>query len=282
VYKLDEKYYITRKGKVQEHSLQFDKYASYSHNEGEVRVLNNPYRLLGIILAGVGALAAPLFYFVVGSVPLAATAISAIILGLTCILLANTRPYISPEACQMLLKTGMENTSALLEELGIRNKAVYLPSALRDGHPQALVPLVGEGDFSRVKDKLPGRLIVRYGPGSDEMAIAVTTAGSLNLDLLPNKPEPTADSLESSLNYILTGVLDIASGVTVNMVDSRVNVEVSGAKLTYENIWYYRCLGSPLASIAAAITCEALDKPVRIVEENGRKGKSLITLEILP
>lgn len=242
--------------------------------------MSNPYRLLGLILAGVGVLTAPLFYFVVGSSPLAAASISAVILGLTCILLANARPYISPEACQMLLKTGMENTSSLLEELGVTSKAIYLPSTLRDGHPQALVPLIGEGDFSRIKDKLPGRLVVRYGPGNEEIAIAVTTAGSLNVDLLPNKPEPTADGLESSLNYILTGVLDIASGVTVNLENSRVNVDISGARMSYENIWYYRCLGSPLASIAASVACEALRKPVRIVEETGRKGKVRICLEV--
>jgi len=243
--------------------------------------MNNPYRTLGVILAAAGALAAPLFYFIIGSTPLAATAMSAIILGLTCILLANARPYISPEACQMLLKTGMENTSALLEELGITNRSIYIPSALHKGRAQALVPLVGEGDFSHIKEKVSGRLIVRYGPGNEDMAIAVTTAGSLNVELLPNKPEPTSDGLESALNYILSGVLDIASGVKVNIADSRVDVEVSGPRMTYENVWYYRCLGSPLASIAAAVTSEALEKPVRILEENSQKGKNLITLEVL-
>jgi hypothetical protein len=243
-------------------------------------ILRNPYQLLGIILAGAGALIGPLFYFVVGSIPLTAVALSAIILGLTCILLANSRPYISPEACRLLLDTGMENTSALLEELGITHKAIYVPSKLRNGHPQALIPMDGNSDFTHVNHKLPGRLIVRYGPNPNDMAIAVTAAGSLNLDLLPNKPEPTTESLESALSYLLTGVLDIASGVSLNLTRSQVNIEISGARLSYENIWYYRSLGSPLASIAAALTCEALGKPVRILNEFDRKGKTCINLEI--
>jgi hypothetical protein len=243
--------------------------------------LKNPYLLLGVILAGVGALSAPLFYFVVGSAPLTATSLSAIIIGLVCILLANSRPYISPDACQTLLNTGMENTSAILEELGITTKAVYVPSTVRNGQPQALVPLTENGDLTHIKDKLPGRLIVRYGPGDSDMAIAVATAGSLNIKLLPNKPESTAGGLETALNYLLIGVLDIASSVAVRINESQIQVEVNGSKMSYENIWYYRCLGSPLASIAASVVCEAYSKPVRILNETVQNGKSRIIIEVL-
>jgi hypothetical protein len=60
-----------------------------------------------------------------------------------------------------------------------------------------------------------------------------------------------------------------------------VEVEVKGSRLSYEDIWYYRCLGSPTASIVAAISSEALQKPVRIKEESYNKGKSRIVLEVL-
>jgi len=243
--------------------------------------LKNPYRVLGITLAVPGALLAPLFYFLLSSVPLAATALSAIILGVTCIALANARPYISPEASQTLLKTGMENTAALLEELGLQNTAIYLPSHLRDGHPQALVPLSKDGGLRNMREKLPGRLIVRYGPDNADVAIAVTTAGSVNLELLSRKPGPTVEDIESALNYLLTGVMDIASGVTVHLADSTITVNVAGAKLTYENTWYNRCLGSPLASVAAAVASEALARPVRIIEEVSSHGKTRISLELL-
>ncbi len=243
--------------------------------------MSNPYRILGLGVCLAGTIFAPISYFIINSVPLTAIGISAIMIGFTCIALANTRPYISAEACQLILKTGMENTAALLEELGLRNKAVYLPSTMRDGHPQALIPLVEGEDIQWVKEKIPGRLIVRYGVNPDDMAIAVTTPGSINIDMLETKPGPTSGEIEAAATYILTGVLDIANSVTVNLADNQIDVVVSGARLHYEDIWYYRCLGSPIASIVAAISSEALGKPIRIREESYNKGKSRITLEVL-
>ena len=228
-----------------------------------------------------GAVFASLAYFILNSVPLTAMGISAIIIGFTCIALANTRPSISPEACEMILKTGMENTAALLEELGLRNKAIYLPSTMRDGHPQALIPLVTDGDIHRLKEKIPGRLIVRYGANPDDMAIAVTTPGSINIGMLETKPGPTAEEIEAAATYILTGLLDLANSVTVALSDTQVNIEVKGSRLHYEDVWYYRCLGSPIASIMAAISSEALGKPVRVKEEDFHRGKSRIILEVL-
>ena len=243
--------------------------------------MSNPYRILGLGLCLAGTIFAPISYFIINSVPLTAVGISTIVIGFVCIALANTRPYVSPEACQIILKTGMENTAALLEELGLTSRAVYLPSTMRDGHPQALIPLVEDRDIQRVKGKIPGRLIVRYGVNPDDMAIAVTTPGSINIDMLETKPGPTSGEIEAAATYILTGLLDIANSVTVNLSDTQVNVEVSGSRLHYEDIWYYRCLGSPIASIVAAISSEALEKPIRIKEEDYRKGKSRIILEVL-
>jgi hypothetical protein len=242
--------------------------------------MSNPYRILGLGLCIAGAIFSPVSYLILDSVPLTAVGMSAIIIGVICVALANTRPYISPEACQLLLKTGMENTAALLEELGLRNKAVYLPSTMRDGHQQALIPLA-DSDIETVKRKIPGRLIVRYGTDPGAMAIAVTTAGSVSTNLLGTKPGPTSGEIQSAVTYILVGLLDLANSVIVNMIDRQIDVRVTGARLGYEDIWYYRCLGSPIASIAAAISSEALDKPVRIKEESYSNGRSQIILEVL-
>jgi hypothetical protein len=205
---------------------------------------------------------------------------SAIIIGVICVALANTRPYISPEACQLLLKTGMENTAALLEELGLRTKAVYLPSTMRDGHQQALIPLADK-DIEQIRGKIPGRLIVRYGTSPEAMAIAVTTPGSVSIELLGTKPGPSSGEIQSAVTYVLVGLLDLANSVIVSMIDRQVEVRVTGAKLGYEDIWYYRCLGSPIASIAAAISSEALDKPVKIKKESYSNGRSQVVLEVL-
>jgi hypothetical protein len=242
--------------------------------------IKNPYQILGIVLALVGAILAPIFYFVVGSPPLTATAISALILGFTCIAIANSRPYLSPEATQMLLKTGMENVSALLEELGLQNKATYLPST-SESESRALIPLGVTGGNISIPGKLPKRLIVRYGPNSEDMAIAVTTPGNVSIELLENKPGPTADEMETALNYLLTGVLDIAHNVSVHIMDAKVEVKINGPKMSFENNWYYKCLGSPIASITAAVVAEALKKPLRITEETYQKNEGIVVLEIL-
>ena len=244
--------------------------------------MGKPYRILGFGLILAGAIFTPVSYFLVNSVPLTAIGISMLILGFTCIALANSRPYISPEACQVMLRTGMENTAALIEELGLRNKAIYLPSAMRDGRPQALIPLLDNEVITRIKGKLSGRLIVRYGAHSDNMAIAVTTPGSIDMDMLEEKPGPTTEEIETAITYILVGVLDLASSVSVDMVNEKVVVEIKNPGLKYEDIWYYRCLGSPLASIAAAVSCEALGKPIRVDNENYEGGKGRIELEVLP
>lgn len=240
-----------------------------------------PYRLLGISLCAAGVIFAPVSYFIISSVPLTAMGLSAVMIGFACIALANTRPYLSPEACQLILRTGMENTSALIEELGLRNKAVYLPSSTRGGRPQALIPIGEDRQVEWVKENIPGRLIVRYGASPDDMAIAVATPGSINIDMLEAKPGPTGGDIQQAASYLLIGVLDIASGVNVSMADGQIAVEVSGARLDFEDAWYYRCLGSPIASILAAVSSEALGKPIRIKEETFNKGKGRIVLEVL-
>ena len=202
-----------------------------------------------------------------------------LILGFTCLALANTRPYISPEASELMLRTGMENIAALLEELGLRNRAVYLPSSLRDGRPQAIIPLSEEA--LRIRQKIPGRLVVRFGNQAQELAIAVTTPGGQCLQLLEAPPGSTAGELEAALSYILIGVLDLATSVRVVLTDEVISLEFTSPRLHWENIWYYRSLGSPLASIAAAICCEGLGKPLRIKQETYEKDRALVELEML-
>ena len=89
---------------------------------------NNPYRLLGIGLTIAGAIFAPVAYFILNSIPLTAIASFIDYDWLYQYRIGKARPQISPEASQMILETGMENIGALLEELGLNNKAIYLPS----------------------------------------------------------------------------------------------------------------------------------------------------------
>jgi len=252
-----------------------------SHKLAKEWAIKNPYRWLGFSLTLVGAIISPVFYFIVGSSPLSALGISFIMLGLTCIALANTRPPISPEASQTMFQTGIENIAALLEELGLSGKAIYLPRSLRDGRSQALVPLRQNGASVRISGKVAGRLIVRYGHQPEDLGIAVTTPGSVCVEALEVELGSSADGIAAALTHVLVGMLDIASSVSVNVIDSKVNIEVSNPKLSYENIWFYRSLGSPLASIAATVASEVFDKPVTVALERNLGSKSIIELEVL-
>ncbi len=242
---------------------------------------NNPYRLLGLGLVIAGALFVPVAYFIISSIPLTAVGLSSIIIGFTSIALSSARSQISPEASQMILETGMENIAALLEELGVSNKAVYLPSSMRTGSAQALIPLSGDIDVRRIKSKIPRRLIVRYGDDPNDMAIAVTAPGSTGFSKLEMKSGSTPPEIEQAISYVLTGLLDLASSVEVRMSEWQLSIEIIGPRLHYENVWYYRCMGSPIASIAASIASDAIAKPIRIKEESFSKGKSTILLEVL-
>jgi hypothetical protein len=179
------------------------------------------------------------------------------------------------------MNTNIKNVNELLEELDIKNKAIYFPRKMADGHRQALIPLTTGQDIKKLSEYSFWRATSKCEPQVENAAVAVTTQGNASLDMLPGEPEPTAFGIETAIAYVLKGNLDMADKVKVDMVDSRIDVKVTGTDLSYEDTLYYRCLGSPIASIAAAISSEALDKPVRILEESHQKRTSKITLEVL-
>lgn len=244
--------------------------------------ISNPYIRLGLVLTLSGAVLAPVFYFVVVSVPLTALALSAIILGLVSAMLGNARPDITPEASQMMLQTGVENIAALLEELGLTARAVYLPSPESGGRPKALIPIKEDVALPGIGQVVPDRLITRYGPNLENMCLVVTTPGAVSLDSVAVARGAGPDQIESTLNQILVGVMDLADSVSLHMLEQHLIVEVTKPKLKYENVWYYRCLGSPLASVVATVASQALARPVRIASET-ETGKSVrIEIEVLP
>lgn len=244
---------------------------------------NNPYIRLGVVLAVSGAITAPVFYFIVGSVPLTALSLSAVILGLVSAMLGNARPDISPEASRMMLETGMENIAALLEELGLTTRAVYLPSAHDGDRPKALIPLKDDDKLPEINRAVPKRLIARYGPNLENMGLMVITPGAVSLDGVSLIRGGGPEQLENALNQILVGQTDLVDSVSLHVLENGLLVDVSGPKLKYENVWYYRCLGSPLASIAAAVSAQAMAKPVRVKSEMDMgKNRIRVELELLP
>ncbi len=242
----------------------------------------NPYRSLGLVLTVAGALLAPVFYFLAASVPLTALALSAIILGLVSATLANARPEITPEAAQMMLRTGMENIASLLEELGLTSRAIYLPSPEKGGRPKAVIPLKEDGFVPEVTRIVPDRLITRFGPNLENMCLSVTTPGSISLDGIPLVRGGGTGQVESALSQVLVGLMDLADSVSLHTDERRLLVDVTNPKLKYDNVWYCRSLGSPVASVVAAIASEGLARPLRIKSEKAEGKNVRIELEILP
>jgi hypothetical protein len=243
--------------------------------------VKNRHKIFGTGLCITGIVFTPVSYFIIKSIPLTATGISVILIGITSVVLVYRHPSLSSEFYQLMLQTGLENTTVFLEYLGISNKVIYIPSAMGDGHRQALIPLESDIDMIIAKEKIPERFIIKYGQNPQSRAIAITTPGSISIDWFETIPGPTADEIEAAITYILAEVLDIADSASVILVDDRVYVAVSNPKPVFVDTWYCQCMGSPIASIIAAISSEALGKPIKISEESIEKKLNTITLEVL-
>ena len=245
-------------------------------------MINNRYSLLGwgLLLAGAGIL--PTSYLLLQSIPIIALGISLIIIGIICLTLGKTRPKISPELSNLLMNTGVENLSSLLEELGLKARAMYLPSSLCEGKPKAIIPLHHNPHYPIIRKPLQQRLIVSFGEDPEDIGIMVTTTGSNILDTLGKKPGASTEEIDTALNTLLVGTLDIAGGVKVSMRDNRAIVRISHPRLRENsNSWAVQSLGSPTASIAASIVAEALEKPVVIESETSKYQENIIILEII-
>ncbi len=68
-------------------------------------------------------------YFIFHLVWLTALGICMLIISFILLALGRTIPKLPPEVCTLLLETGIDNMATIVEELGIRTKAVYLPSS---------------------------------------------------------------------------------------------------------------------------------------------------------
>jgi len=241
----------------------------------------NSYIWLGSGLSFTGVWLVPVAHFLLESTPVTALGLSLIILGTVCLVLGRTRPRISPEVSTLLLETSLENISAIIEELGLTSKGIYLPSSKAQGQSQALIPLHSASSLSGIGRSLPKRLIVKYGPNPEDIGLLVTTPGSATTRMLESVPEFIATELEDALTSILDGMLDMADGVRVSMNGGAITVEVINPRVEYKNIRFYECLGSPVASIAASLAAEASGKPVVVEKETPGKGKSVIELGML-
>lgn len=241
----------------------------------------NPYIWAGLGLLVVGSLVCLSAYLIFGLIWLTALGISMLILSFILLILGRTIPKLSPEVSALILETGIANIATIVEELGIRTTAIYLPSSLTSGRPQALIPLHPNPSLSGMTKALPQRFIVKYGAGSEDIGLLVTTMGTTTVGMLESIPGPNSSELESALTSLFRGILGIADGTTVMIRENHISVDINRPRIENKTNWFYQCLGGPLASIVASVAAEAWDKPVVIKQEEQHGGKYSIELEVM-
>ncbi len=241
----------------------------------------NPYTWIGLGLLISGIFLSVAAYFIFLTTWLVAMGIAMVILAFILLVLARTVSWLSPEVSSLLLETGTENIAALVEELGIKSKAIYLPSSLTGGRPQALLPLHTNSSPLNIDQALPHRLIVKYGPNPDDTGLLVTTTGTTAVGMLETMPGPAPAEIEIALTHLFTGLLNIADGAKVSGNNDHIQVEIRNPRIENKINWHEQCFGGTLSSTAASIVAEALNKPVTISTEKHDKGKCSIELEVL-
>jgi len=243
-------------------------------------VNKNPYMWAGFSLLVTGALISLPAYFVLHIIWLTAIGICMLILSFVLIALGKAIPKLAPEVCSLLLETGIDNISTLIEELGITSKAIYLPSSLATKYPRAFIPLHSNGSHPEITRALPQRLIARYGSNPEDIGLLITTIGSTAAGMLESKPGATSDELESALTSLLSGRLGIADGTRVICQNNHINIEISHPRIDNGNSWSHQCLGGPLATVVASVAAEAWDKPMTISREERINGTYRVELEV--
>ncbi len=243
-------------------------------------VKKNPYTWAGFSLLIAGIIISPSAYFLFHFIWLTALGICMLILAFILIALGQAVPKLPPEVCSLLLETGIDNISTLIEELGIKSKAIYLPSSLTSKYPRAFIPLHSNGSHPEITRALPQRLIARYGSNPDDIGLLITTIGSTAAGMLETKPGATPDELESALTSLLTGRLGIADGTRVICQNNHIQIEINHPRLENGHSWSHQCLGGPMATVVASVAAEAWNKPITISHEEQVNGTYHIDLEV--
>jgi len=241
----------------------------------------NPYTWTGLTLLITGILLSLSSHFILLVIWLTALGVAMMVLALIFLALGSTIPKLPPEFSALLLETGIDNIAAMIEELGVRSKGIYLPSSLTSGRPQALIPLHTNIAYPPEIAALPQRLIVRYGAKADDIGLLVTTPGTVAVSMLDSAPGPTATELESALTSLLTGKLGVADGTKIFLNENHIRAEISNPSIENKTDWSHQCLGGPLASIVASVAAEAWNRPVTIMQEEQNRKHCSIDLEVL-
>lgn len=256
--------------------MRQDLSASQASDAMTARMYFSTFTLLGAILLLVGVVLSFTSYFILDFTPLTALGLSTIVLAAVSLALGRGQPKIPADVSSLLLESGLENTAALIEELGLGSKAVYLPPSFTSGKPRALIP-VSPGELPKIQQQLPNRLIVRYGKEPGEMGILVSTLGSA---VVERHGREFADmDLEDALSSALIGSTDLADGLRVVKDGSTISVGITNPRLECRRMKIFENIGSPLASVVASVASQSMDTPITILREEVEGKTHMVMLK---
>ena len=237
---------------------------------------------MGIGLIIVGTIFALVSWQLLNHVPMVALSTGTIVLGIVSIGLGNTIPKLSPEASLIFLEAGMDNITSIIEELGLKSKAIYLPSRMTDGLPKALIPLFSDKTPSTDLPKLENRFLVLLDKKTNNYGILIVTPGSATVKALRASTITDGIALEEALRSVLIANLDLANQALCTQSDQMITIELSGVVLDAKYHPAYETMGSPVTSICAAVTAEVLNSPITLGSEEQWGGKISIKLLLPP
>ena len=131
------------------------------------------------------------------------------------------------------------------------------------------------------KKVLPNRLIVNYGSNPQDVGLLISTPGSTVGKEIKAKPNCSAGELSSALASVLLGTVNLADDVKASFDEGNVWVAVRNPRLMEEDMWIYRSIGTPVASIVASIVAQVLNRPVVIERQILNRDRFAVELKFV-
>jgi len=222
--------------------------------------------IVGYALVAFGALAAIFFWFIMGNVPMSALGIGIAVVGSS---LAITPLSPVPSATvRRMLEGSLQNTEAVLEELGVSEKGFYVPKA--DGSVQVYAPM-GTGFAMPPPPDAPVEGLVTKINGRQVLVI-FPPASSLMKNLDPT--DARGVDLEGAISEALVEEAGLADSLKATESAGAVAIEISSPKSKAGAGRVSNVMGSLEAGIAAAIVARAKRRAVSVdSEENSQGGR---------
>jgi hypothetical protein len=231
--------------------------------------MRESYSLFGKVLIIFGIIVSFFFYVFYGNIPLTAIGIGAIIIGIAAIMLPEEP--IPPATIRSLIESSALTIEAILEELKIESKAIYLPP--NESYASVILPIkrIEDLPFEEI-DKRNVFLLVKNVPAIKFYPPGCTIVKNiLSYDF----------SLNEALEKVLVDITEFCSKVMAIETAENIIVEITKPNMKEKLPHFSKCLGSLPASLVALTLATMKKTPIEILKEEVQKDKLYIYLRSL-